>query len=143
MPRTARRNRYSIPDCVQWRLDDLASAAGIRPDDVPEVVEARIQLYRAQHDHKRLETSRLAADSLPYDKVVAAVSELTQMYVAATEQYETRAAASYAECASEAEAHEILREHGRSVRQAICDRLESMARDFAAGEPDSETATEA
>lgn len=142
MPPPIRRGEYVLPDCVQWRIQDVRRGGSMDPDQIPEVVEARTELYRAQHAHKRIESARLAGELLPFDNVMAEVAKISALVAQGFEQFVGRCAEEFAAAETLPDAMRILSEHERQARQRIADGLEQMARDFERGIPDSEAAAD-
>lgn len=134
MPR-ARRGQYDIAQVVQWLLSDATSRAGVDPDELPAVVEARTRLYVAQEEHKRLETRRLAGEVIDAEEVRSEMMALAQILVSALEGVPMRAAQDLIGVHSAAEAAATLREHCSAARNELAAQLASLAEPVPADEP--------
>lgn len=129
MPRVT-HGVYSIPDVVQWRIEEIQSKGALDVDDMPAIVEARTQLLRAQEQHKRLEIARLEGALLEADEVRQTVLTLCQHLVTALEGLPTRAAQQAASATTEAEVAHILREHCADARRDLARQIKTLAQDI-------------
>ena len=124
--------RYSIPDVVQWRLEQLTNRQALDVDELPQAVEARTALIRAQEEHKRIEIRRLEGELVDAEEVQQQMLELAQLLVTTLEGLPTRAAQELAAAATPAEAVAVMREHCHDARVELEQRLIALAGDVPA-----------
>lgn len=139
MPRLA-HGRYSIPAVVQWRFEQLTNRAALDVDELPQAVEARTALIRAQEEHKRIEIRRLEAELVPAEEVQAGMLELAQLLVTTLEGLPTRAAQELAAAGTTAQAVAVMREHCHDARVELEHRIRALAGDVETDGAPGETA---
>lgn len=132
MPRVT-HGVYSIPDVVQWRLEEIQSKSALDVDDMPAIVEARTQLLRAQEQHKRLEIARLEGSLLEAEEVRQTLLTLCQHLVTALEGLPTRVAQEAASARTEAEVAHIIREHCADARRELARQIKALGDDVRSG----------
>jgi len=141
MPRLA-HGRYSIPACVQWRLEQITNREALDVDEMPAAVEARTSLVRAQERHKTIEIQRLERELIPSEEVRENLLALAQVLVTTLEGLPTRAAQELAAAATTAEAVGALREHCHDARIELERQILTMAGDVPADGAPGATATD-
>jgi len=123
------RGRYDAAACVQWYASRLKRRAA---GDDSDLAQERLKLYRSQRIRTDLENSRTRKQLIEAPAVRQALVELQAIFASelVALDYETLAL----ELASMKEAGQVLArltDEGRAIREAVADKIESLARNAA------------